>query len=291
MKSAQPNRNRRLFFAGAAVVLLLLAFAGYRTLRRSAGLFFGDFFYPYLAVMRAGADQISDQTLLLFNRYELAARVEQLMRTNRQLAAQAASAAELLAENEELRRLLQLNPPKDWRYQPAEVILRDPYFWNEHLTISIGADHGATPGNAVLSVTPEGRLIFIGVIQETTRHTSEVITTYSPRLRLSLLLTSTNAVGILNTGKRHPKSGNIPIGNLPAHQSYTPMEAVVTTGFEQGIPPGIKIGELDSVENINSPFATELQLSGLLKPAAQLNSLRFVLVALHANPVAGVSAP
>lgn len=265
----------------AAVLILLLTFAGYRTLRRSAGLVFGDFFYPYLAVSKSAVDRLSDQTLLLYSRPELAARVEQLMLVNRQLGAHAAEAGNLRRENEELRRAAGLAPESGWRYLICEIITRDPLLWNEHFTVNRGSADGVTAGAAAMTVTPDGRPILAGVVDQVGRHVSTVMTVFSPGLRISAALPGADASCVINAGERQPLSGFVSIGLLPAHLRYTPSEALFTTGYERNIPRGIKIGELESVEESPSRFSHRLHLTGLMTPAAQLNSIRFLVLALR----------
>ena len=59
---------------------------------------------------------------------------------------------------------------------------------------------------------------------------------------------------------------------------YRSDEAAVTTGFERGIPPGLAIGNLTSVEEPEAKFSNRLHLSGRLRPAAELDGLRFVMI-------------
>lgn len=271
--------DRRLLFLAAAAIVLLFGFAGYRSLRTGAGRLFGDFFYPYLALVRSGVDAVSDQSLLLYNRAQLAARLEQLQEVNRQLAAQASAANELYRENADLRRLLNLPVPAGWSYAAAEIILRDPLLWNERFTINRGKQAGIAPGDAVLTVTPEGHPFLAGVIDRVGEHSADVITLYSPSLRISVLFPATGATGITNMGERYPTPGNIPVGYLPAQYRYTLHEVALSTGFEKNIPGGIKVGEISYVEETPSRFSNALTLSGLLRPAAGFDSIRFVVVA------------
>lgn len=275
--------DRRLLFLAATAIVLLLGFAGYRSLRLGAGRLFGDFFYPYLALVRSGTDAVSDQSLLLYSRAQLASRLEQLQEVNRQLAAQAAASGELFRENTRLRRLLELPVPAGWSYSAAEIILRDPLLWNERFTINRGRQAGITAGAAVLTVTPEGQPLLTGIIDRVSEHTADVITLYSPNLRLSILFPATGATGITNMGERHPTPGNIPVGYLPAQYRYTLHEVALSTGFEKNIPGGIKVGELSYVEEAPSRFSNALTLSGLLRPAVDFDSLRFVVVAKRSD--------
>ena len=279
MATSGHKFDRRLILIAALAIVLLLGFAGYRSLRLGAGRLFGDFFYPYLELLRSGVDAVSDQSLLLYSRAQLAARLEQLQETNRQLAVQAAASGELFRENTSLRRLLDLPIPAGWSYSAAEIILRDTLLWNERFSINRGSRDGITAGAAVLTVTPEGRPLLAGVVDRVGEHTADVITLYSPNLRLSVLFPATGATGITNAGERHPAPGRIPVGYLPAQYRYTLHEAALTTGFETNIPGGIKVGELSYVDEAPNRFSNALYLSGLLRPSAEFDSIRFVIVA------------
>ena len=269
--------RKYLIFAGIAL-LVLLTFAAYRSLRRGASLAFGDFFYPYLAVSRTGGDRISDQTLLLYNRLELAAKVEELQKVNRHLAVRSQSAGELLSQNDELRNLLGVKKSPKWKYTGAEIILRDPLHWNEQFTINQGADGQLKEGSAVMTVTPDGRPIFVGVVTAVGKRRSRVITLFHPSLRLAVRFGG-GEIGVLNTGNAVPTAGTVPVGFLPSNGNFVPQEAVVSTGFERGIPGGIKIGELEALDERPSVFSGSPHISGTIRAAAQLNSIRFVLVA------------
>ena len=72
----------------------------------------------------------------------------------------------------------------------------------------------------------------------------------------------------------------LPVGFLPREMRYIHNESAVTTGFERGIPAGIVIGELSSVEEPESQFSNRPYLSGWLKPAADFDNVRFVVIAV-----------
>ncbi len=277
--------NRKLLFLVSGIVLFLLIFAGYRSLRRGAGIFFSDFFHPYLVAERIAVDGVADQSLLLLDRHELAARLAELDRRNRLLAVHAAENRALLDENRTLRRALALPVPEDWDYRAAQVIRRDPLLWDERFTLSLGSRDGITAGAAVLSFSPDGIPCLIGVIDRVGNRSSEVETIFSPSLRLSADFPRTGASGVLNTGERHPASGKLPVGMLPARLRFTPGEAVTTTGFERSVPPGIRIGELENVEEVNTAFSSALYLSGTIRPAADPGNLHFAIVAQRREAV------
>ena len=278
MDNLRNGWNRRLVRGGAVVLLALLLFSGYQVLRSGAGKLFGDFFYPYLEMSRLGVNTVADRSLLLLSHDELARKCAALAGQNRILALQAAAAAQLLGENEELRRLSGLRPPAKWSYIGAEIILRDPLDWQERFTINRGESDSMVPGAAVLTVSADGRPLLAGVVERVGKHSSTVITLLNPALRLSgVISTPKGAVGFLNCGERTGR-GKVPLGFLPVQLHYTPGAAILSTGFEANIPGGIQLGVLDSVEEADPVYSNVSTISGLMTPAVDFDSLRFLVV-------------
>lgn len=272
-----------VLYLTAMLLLTLLVIAGWEFLRKTAGRIAGDFFYPYIRAARTGYDVLSDQTLLVFSRRELASQLETLREENSRLAGQAAAASELLLENERLRRILNLPSPATWEHIPAEVILRDPRFWHEQFTIDRGSIHGIRIGTAALAVSDSGMPVFVGVVSSLSRKTATVMTVYNPELRMSAILPRSGAAGIIHSGNLPPGKGMLPVGFLPLRQPYTLGEVLQTSGFEQNIPPGLKIGNLSDVQSADSLFSGELYLSGRFIPAMRLNEVRFLILAVRKN--------
>ena len=187
----------------------------------------------------------------------------------------------LREENRTLRQALSLPAPAGWKYRTALIVRRDPLLWNERFTLNLGSGDGVVSGAAVLGFSSDGTPCLVGVIDRVGNRSSEVETIFSPGLRLSTDFPTTGGNGILNTGDRHPASGKLPVGTLPANLRFTPGEPVETTGFERGIPRGIRIGELETVEEVNAAFSSALYLSGTIRPAADPGNLHFLVVALR----------
>ena len=283
------NYKKTVLCLTAVILLFLLMIAGWDFLRRTAGRIAGDFCYPYLRAARTGFDTLSDQTLLVFSRRELASQLELLRSENVRLAAQAAAASELLLENERLRRMLALPGPAQWRHIPAEIILRDPRLWHDQFTVDRGSLHGVRTGAAALAVTPSGQCVFVGVVSEVTRRTATVMTVCNPAMRMSAILPKSGASGILHTGSMPESAGMLPIGFLPIRNPYNLGEVLQTTGFEQNIPAGLKIGNLSDVQSVDSLFSGELYLSGRFIPAVSLGEIRFLLLAVRQDAPKGAA--
>ena len=278
--SKTPSEPKNLLLQiMALVIILLLATAVYHALRPGIGRLTADFFYPYLKVSRVAVNSISDRTLLSFSRAELAAKLEQQQKLNETLAFQAAAAEELLRENHNLRRYLGMKVPEQWDYLVAEIMLRDPLLWLEHFTIDRGTADGVEQGDAVIDVSENGTPLLVGVIGNCGKHNAEVMTVFNPDFCFSAGIGSERITGFINTGGRSSREGRIPVGYLSATQSPAVGSAVFTTGFEKRIPSGLKIGELEQLEESNPLFSGSNRNSGLIRPSFNPNRLRFVIVA------------
>ena len=279
MKEPGKQSDRKVIFAAAVLLALLLVFAGYRALRHSAGLLLGDFFYPYLALSQRTTQGVSEQSLLLLSRSELAAKAEALMRENRKLAIRVGETENLAEDNRALRQLLYLPPPAGWNYHAAQVLLRDPMFWREHFTVSIEPDSQIVPGSAVISSGPDGVPALVGVVSRVGRRNAEVETLFSPRLRLSLAFEN-GGTGFLNTGERQPVSGKLPVGHMPVNLKYATGEKVCSTGYETGIPRGVRIGTLSTADGVDPDFSSVQYITGLVTPQADFDNLRHLMIAV-----------
>lgn len=272
--------ERRVMAIGLLVLALLVLAAGYRLLRAGFGRACDDFLYPYLRLERISSSRLSDQSLLAYSRTELAEKLEALQNQNRNLSLQASAAENLLQENEKLRKIAGFSPPQTWSSLKAEVILRDPMMWRERFTIDRGEADGVTTGAAVIDISPDGRPMLIGVIERVGKHTSTVQTLYNSALRIAARFGENRTVGFVNAGGNPRGDGLLSVGYLPREVHYRHNESAVTTGFERGIPAGIVIGELSSVEEPASQFSSRPYLSGWLKPAADFDNVRFVVIAV-----------
>ena len=277
----QDNTEKRTIFFHLAAILLfiLLIITVYHAIRPGLGRLTADFFYPYLRVSRLAVNTLSNQSLLTFSKLELASKLEQQQELNKALTLQAATAAELLRENQELRRYMGLKVPENWNYIVAEIMLRDPLLWLEHFSISRGSDDGVESGDAVLDVSEHGLLILVGVIGNCGKHNSQVITVYNPEFCFSAGIGPNRIIGFVNAGGRQGTQGQIPVGYLNSADVPQVCSAVFTTGFEKRIPSGVKIGVLSKVEESHPLFSSGTRISGLIRPSFNPNRLRFVIIA------------
>jgi len=274
--SVPPSKPDKLIIIGALVLaVILLLTAGFRMLGFAVSRAANGFFYPYLKAAKGTTGEIQDKSLLSLDRLALARQVEKLAQRNRELAVRSTAAAGILDENRILRDKLKLSAPPGWKFVTGEIILRDPLHFRDGFSIDRGTRDGIAVGDAVVDTTTDGRSFLIGVVRECSARTARISTVSDPALRVSGRLTG-GAVGFTNTGNLPAHSSLIRFGMLANEGSYTPGEAVVTTGYERGIPEGIKIGEL--VINNEPHPGSEPDFSCMLKPAVTFEELRFVTV-------------
>ena len=274
------NMNRKipdklLIASGIILILVIFLTAGFKMLGFAISRTANGFFYPYLKLATGTTGEIQDKSLLSLDRLALAHQVEKLSKRNRELAVRSTAAAGILDENRILRQKLNLDPPPQWRFCTGEIILRDPLRYHASFSIDRGSRDGIAPGDAVVDSTTDGRLLLIGVVRECSERSSRISAIHDPDLRISGRLTG-NSVGFINAGNAPVHAGMVRFGMLAPESRCTPGEAVMTTGYERGIPEGIKIGELV----INNDFIpdNESDFSCALRPAVNFENLRFVTV-------------
>ena len=272
--------ERRVMAAGLLVLALVVLSAGYRMLRVGFGRSCDDFLYPYLRLARVSSSRLSNHSLLAYSRTELAEKLEALQDQNRNLAMQAATAEKLLRENAQLREISDFSPPQEWSAMKAEVILRDPMTWRERFTVDRGEADGVVSGSAVIDIGADGRPVLIGVIERVGKRASTVQTLQNSGLSIAAQFGPNQTVGFVNVGGTPRGDGMLPVGYLPRGEHYRHNESALTTGFEHGIPAGLLVGELVSVEEPGTEFSNRPYLSGWLKPAAEFDNVRFVIIAV-----------
>ncbi len=266
----------------SALLILVLA-AGFQTLRQAWFRVTNNFFYPYIYFPAEAKYAVADSSSHLYSKEELSAKITKLQADNRIFASKVARLGELVIENEKLRSALKLPKRSDYTYITAEIILRDPLFWKEGFVVNLGSDNGIIEGTPVLCFNPAypKEVILAGVVKEVARHSAQVITVLNPRFRISAYLAQAKTHGIINGDPGQTvRPDEINISFLSTRKQFTPGEKCLTSGFEHQIPGSLLIGSLQSMDYKNHVFSNKLYLSAKISPAAQLDDLHFVVLAI-----------
>jgi rod shape-determining protein MreC len=280
------SKNRKfsklIYFLVASALLILLGTSAFETLRVAFNRTVNDFFYPYLSIPSDFKYYVSDQSLLWHDKRTLAAKLELQLEENRKLAAKIAVRTELQMDNEELRRMLKLEPKQGYNFIFAEVMLRNPQAWQESFTINKGSNDGIVKGAVVLAPGRERNkeAVVVGIVRNVSRHSAEISTTLNPETHIAAILPRSGSFGFINGGENAMSEGLANITYLSCTKIYTPGEAVVTAGARGEVPPGLYLGQLVEIERIPSIFSSKLYLSAKVKPAADMDNIRYVVIAV-----------
>ncbi len=239
-----------------------------------------DYFAPYLQLGSFIGAETHDVSLQTLDKDALIKLVKGLQAENHILTSQAVLLTELERQNAELRKMVNLPAMRGWKSIPAEIILRDPNQWMYTFTVSKGTSSGIRKGCAVFTVDKYGKPLLLGQIFSVSRHSAKVLSIYNRDLHLSGRLNVSRVTGLINSMIRSANEHYLLINYLPRDMHYVIDEEVFTCGFERNVPAGLKIGNLVAVDKEQSVFSNQLYVNGWIKPAADLNDLRFVYVAV-----------
>jgi len=192
----------------------------------------------------------------------------------RELQEQAARTADLVTENERLRRLLELaDRRKDLRLRAARVIGRSnsPFFRVMKIELDIGEPENIEEGMPV--VAPGG---VVGQVRTLTGHRAEVLLVTDPRSAIDVVLEKSRARGVA-VGTGEPERYRARLEYLERSVEAVDGERVLTTGDDGRYPPGLVVGAVavDGSGEESGPFR-----SAQVRPLVDLGALEEVFVVL-----------
>jgi rod shape-determining protein MreC len=187
----------------------------------------------------------------------------------RQLAQQAerlSRAEALQAENDRLRKLLDLRPALTVQSQAAEVLFEAPDPFSRRVVIDRGAAQGVAPGSPVINEA--------GVLGQVTR-------VYPLSAEVTLLTDKDAAIPLLNarTQMRNAAAGRadgsgMELRFLAANADVKVGDLMTTSGLDGVYPPGLPVAQVTVVDRRGDSSFAQVQLA----PIAQPDSARHVLV-------------
>lgn len=197
--------------------------------------------YPFERVVMAPRDALE-----YFDSWSHAAaraRDEQdaLRRQRIEMAQLATHAAQLAAENEQLRRLLNVSEKISQKSVAVEVFYVPPNAFNHSLVFNKGSRDGIQPGMPVID---EGGVV--GQIVRVTPFTSEAALLIDDQVSIP--------VQVLRNGLRLIAFGSDQIGKLEVRYlsgnvDIRPGDTLVTSGIGGLFPAGLSVGRIDKVDH------------------------------------------
>lgn len=183
--------------------------------------------------------------------------------------------AELAAENERLRSLLELKEQSKYTVLPARIIGRDPSAWFDSFVVNRGSIAGVqlnmpvvTNGGLVGRVTAVSPLA--AQVDLVTRDKSGVGAVVGQ-------IGESSALGVVSgTSKKELLEMKYVTGSVPVEIG----QQVFTTGQDGIFPAGLKIGEIVNVVSGSATTPHQIQIM----PAARLSSMQEVAILLYEPP-------
>ena len=164
----------------------------------------------------------------VFQFSEMEQELSDLRRRVADLEEQARQGQEALAENAQLRELLNLQERrKDLEFESAKITARSTSNWESTLTISKGSAAGVEAGDCVITETG----VLVGVVSETSLLSSTVATLIDTSIEVGGVVTRTYSAGILEGDFDLMNQGLLRLSYLPEGAGLVAGDEVLTSGL------------------------------------------------------------
>ena len=277
------QQKKRNYFVAILIFLFVVIVAMVKSISFYSARMVNDFSYPYLNLSTISKNSTFENSRYLgMNKLELITKINELEEKNKVLTEQLVLFNDLEKQNRELRIQKNLPAKDNFIFINGEIIIRDPINWFDIFTINRGGRDGVKEGSAVFTFDQNSKPLLIGVVSEVYKHSSKVISLSSSGFKISGKLAISENVGLINFNENRYRTNNqyVSIDLLPNTGSYVIGEELYTTGVEENIPAGIKIGNLESLDKDNSPYSNQLYVSGMISIKNNFVNSRFISIAI-----------
>ena len=207
----------------------------------------------------------------VFQFSEMEQELSDLRRRVADLEEQARQGQEALAENAQLRELLNLQERrKDLEFESAKITARSTSNWESTLTISKGSAAGVEAGDCVITETG----VLVGVVSETSLLSSTVATLIDTSIEVGGVVTRTYSAGILEGDFDLMNQGLLRLSYLPEGAGLVAGDEVLTSGRGGIYPAGLVVGRVQGVFN----DAAGMSRYAIVDPSVELGGLIEVFV-------------
>lgn len=234
-----PTAEFRLFVFIVLALSLLIVDARWRVLdpaRQAVSVVL----YPFQRLMMAPRDAVEH-----INNWADAAALartekEALQQQRIELAQISTHAAQLAAENEQLRRLLNVADTVTQPSVAVEVFYEPPNAFFHHLVFNKGSSSGIQPGMPVID---EGGVV--GQVVRVTPFTSEAALLTDDKVSIPVQVLR-NGLRLIAFGGN--VSGKVEVRYLTADIDLEPGDTLVTSGIGGLFPAGLSVAKVDRVD-------------------------------------------
>jgi rod shape-determining protein MreC len=140
-------------------------------------------------------------------------------------------------------------------YQAAEVISNSIARNDNYLTINRGSIHGVRKGMGIIA--PDG---LVGIVQNVEPHFSQVMSILHRRAKISAMIKRNRYFGSMMWHSGNPRI--MTLEDIPKHAEVMKGDTIMTTGFSEVFPGGLRIGRVVDfrVENGNNSYTIDVEL-------------------------------
>ncbi|MCF7668832.1 MAG: rod shape-determining protein MreC [Verrucomicrobia bacterium] len=233
-------------------------------------LIIGGVFIPLFGVTQSTSQVVDKAVDTALPKSFLISELERLQKENSRLRAQYFQGRTALAENNNLRELLELEKQQPWNLKLAEVVGRDPANWWRTIQIDIGSRDGVRTNYPVL--TPGG---LVGRISDVGFNRSQVALVGDPQCQVAGMIEETRENGILVPATTDLIDHRYAIMTfLPGTEALKIGQNVITSGMGNVFPKGIVIGQVVDFQVVDFGLYAEAKI----KLAVNMNRLEKVWV-------------
>lgn len=171
---------------------------------------------------------------------------------------------ELEGQNQELEKLLGYVSPKLDEGIAAPIIGRSADHWWQQIVIGRGSLHGIQEGDTVVGT---GGLV--GRVTQVTPNTSRILLVSDPASRVGVTISRSRYMGFI----RGQSEDRVVMEFFDKVPDVRPGDLVTTSTYSQLYPPGLPIGQVESVNLDKSPAP-----EAIIQLSAPVNYLEWVVV-------------
>ncbi|MGC8764565.1 MAG: rod shape-determining protein MreC [Brevinematia bacterium] len=148
---------------------------------------------------------------------------------------------QLVKENEELKKLLEIRKTIPFKTFYARITFRDPSFLNQIFVIDKGAKDGIKANMCVVSYNENGEIFLVGKVIETSLFSSKVKVLNASDFYIGVTFEKNRYIGIMKGGGIFQ---NCVVNYIPVDAQIDIGENVLTSGESEIFPGNIKIGKV-----------------------------------------------
>lgn len=260
-----PSRNRSYVWLGVIfIVLIILHFTKIlspveRAIRSLVG--------PFLGELHTMSIEVNDQYQFFRNKEEFISAYQVCMVGTEKQTILAADNKRLLQENEELKNLLAFTEKTTPKHTMTRVIGKAISSIEQTIIIDRGSSDQIMPGQPVVA----NNGILVGKVIKTEPDVSIVRLINDNQSRIAAtVLNSDRSLGVVEGGFGISLQMNL----IPRDELVQVGDIIVTSGLETGVPRGLVLGTVASIENeAYKPFQR-----AILTPGTELDKISIVSV-------------